>query len=225
MSKYFRVGLAALLMLGAPLAVVAQSRSPIQLPTPQLDSNHSIESAIHNRRTVRSIAHSQITLSDLGQLLWAAQGITSSRGLRTAPSAGALYPLELYVLVGNVEGLTPGLYHYQPAPHQLVLRSQGDLRAELSQIAVNQSWVARNAAVITVCAVMSRTTQKYGDRGERYVYMEVGHAAQNVLLQALSRGLVAGVVGAFRDRALDALLKLPRGERALYLIPVGKAQT
>ena len=224
MLSKFVVGLCGALMGSAPLVAAAQSSSSIPLPEPRLDSDHSIESTLRKRRTIRDIAEVPITLANLGQLLWAAQGITSPQGLRTAPSAGALYPLEIYVLVGNVEGMAPGLYRYQPRQHRLVLRHDGDLRAELAQVAVNQSWVARNAAVIAFCAVFSRTTKKYGSRGERYVFIEVGHAAQNVLLQAQSLGLAAGVVGAFKDRVLDTLLKLPRGERALYLVPVGKPE-
>jgi SagB-type dehydrogenase family enzyme len=153
-------------------------------------------------------------------LLWAAQGITNPQGLRTAPSAGALYPLELYVIAGNVEGLTPGVYHYQPGRHRLQQTMPGDQRRLLARAAHGQAWVRTAAAVVVITAVYDRTTRKYGDRGVRYVHMEVGHAAQNLFLQAEALGLAAVVVGAFEDDAVAKVLDLPTDVQPLMLFPV-----
>ena len=193
----------------------------IPLPEPRLESGYSVEEALLNRRSVRDFSAQPITLAELGQLLWAAQGVTSRNGYRTAPSAGALYPLEVYAVVGAVEGLAPGIYGYQPGAHELEARRAGDYRSSLSQAALGQQWIRDSAAILVFCAVSSRTTAKYGRRGESYILMEVGHAGQNVFLQAQALGLSAVVVGAFRDAAVNELLTLPRGENALYLMPIG----
>ena len=222
---YVLAGLLGLLLGGASAMAVAQGASEIRLPAPRLDSDRSIESALNGRRTVRAFAPSPISLADLGQLLWAAQGITSPRGFRTAPSAGALYPLETYVLAGDVAGLAPGVYHYRPDRHRLVLHRPGDRRAEAARAALGQSWMTQSAAVLAFSGNVLRTARKYGRRSERYVHMEAGHAAQNVLLQTQALGLAAGLVGAFRDDELAAVLTLQEGERPLYLIPIGKGRT
>jgi SagB-type dehydrogenase family enzyme len=194
----------------------------ISLPQPRLASDFSIEEALQNRRTVRDFAQAPITLADLSQLLWAAQGITSPEGYRTAPSAGALYPLEVYLVVGNVEDLAPAIYRYDPDRNALKTWQSGDRRAALTHAALRQRWMEDSAVVLAFCAVSSRTTGKYGDRGERYIFIEVGHAAQNVFLQAQSLGLAAAAVGAFEDRAVGRVLDLPGKEHALYLMPIGK---
>jgi SagB-type dehydrogenase family enzyme len=157
----------------------------------------------------------------LAQLLWAAQGITGPEGLRTAPSAGALYPLEVDVAIGEVGGLPSGIYRYSPDRHELVLVKEGDRRRELRAAALGQDYVEAGAAVITLAAVYGRTTEKYGERGIRYVHMEVGHAAENVWLQATALGLGAVAVGAFDDGPVKRILGLARDEEPLCLIPVG----
>jgi SagB-type dehydrogenase family enzyme len=174
------------------------------------------------RRSVREFRDDPITLAQLSQLLWAAQGITDSRGLRTAPSAGALYPLELYVLAGDVAGLPEGIYKYRVNGHKLLRLSAEDRRRQLERAAWDQDYVRRNAALIVFAAVESRTTGKYGRRGLRYIHIEVGHAAQNVMLQAQALGLGAAVVGAFDDDRVEDLLDVPGNEQALYLMPIGK---
>lgn len=197
-------------------------KDDITLPPPVHDSGVSIEQALLWRRTVRAYKSEPLTLSAVAQLLWAAQGITEpTRGLRTAPSAGALYPLEVYVVVGNVQGVTQGVYKYKPHEHKLVKVRLGDVRAELSAAAQGQSHVRTGAIVIAFSAVYERTTQVYGDRGIRYVHMEAGHAAQNVYLQAISLSLATGVAGSFRDDEVKAVLNMPDSEQPLYLMPVG----
>ena len=162
-----------------------------------------------------------LTFTDLSQILWAAQGVTDDTGLRTTPSAGALYPLEVYVIVGDVAELTQGVYHYQPRGHTLQRVAAGDKRAALMQAALGQSCIAQAAAVLLVAAVYERTTAKYGTRGTRYVHMEAGHAAQNVYLQAVSLQLGTVAVGAFDDKKVKAVVALREEEQPLYLLPLG----
>jgi len=163
-----------------------------------------------------------LTQNELAALLWAAQGRTPSDTSRTTPSAGGLYPLELYCLVGAVSGLETGVYHYRPALHALALHLSGDRRMELADAALDQDWIAAAPLVLVFAAVFQRTTRKYGERGVRYVHIEVGHAAQNACLMASSLGLGSVTVGAFDDAAVQALLQLPESEAPLYLLPVGR---
>lgn len=193
----------------------------VQLPDPVLSSQVSIEEALSSRRSVRDYGREPLSLARASQLAWAAQGVTNKRGFRTAPSAGALYPLELYVVAGAVEGLAAGAYRYLPEDHSLVRVTGGDLRKQVAEAALNQSFVARGAVVFVFTAVYERTTQKYGERGIRYVHMEAGHAAQNLLLEATALGLAAVPVGAFHDNELANVVGLPEGEHPLYVIPVG----
>ncbi len=196
----------------------------VELPAPRKDSDFSLERALSERRSVREFRKDPISLSQLSQLLWAAQGITDTRGFRTAPSAGALYPLEVYVMVGDVEGLSVGVYKYLPKGHRLRRVADNDRRKQMERAAWGQDWIRKNAALFVFTSVDSRTMRKYGRRGVRYVHFEVGHAAQNVMLQAEALNLGAGVVGAFGDAYANEILDLPRNERVLYLVPVGKPQ-
>ncbi len=200
------------------------ARSPefISLPEPVRSGEKSLEALLQQRRSVREYQQAALDLSAIGQLLWAAQGITDPQGFRTAPSAGALYPLELYVVSGNVDGLSPGVYHYHPNKHRLQQTATGDLRHILARAALDQPWVKAAAAVVVITAVYDRTTRKYGERGIRYVHMEIGHAAQNLFLQAEALGLAAVVVGAFEDDAVATALKLPTDVQPLMLIPVAR---
>jgi len=196
----------------------------IDLPEPQYDSDVSIEQSLLWRRSIRSYTGESLTLPQVAQLLWAAQGVTDPTGFRTAPSAGALYPLELYVVAGDVQDLSPGVYRYEPLEHRLVRTVEGDKRVELADAALGQYFVGEGAIVIVFTAVYERTTGKYGDRGIRYVHMEVGHAAQNLCLQAAAMGLGVVTVGAFYDEEVGELLDLPGDEQPLYVIPVGRKQ-
>ena len=194
----------------------------ILLPEPRYDSDVSIEESLLQRRSTRSFTGEPLTLGEVSQLLWSAQGITNVRGFRTAPSAGALYPLELYVVAGEVENLSPGVYKYEPDEHGLVRLINGDKRSELADAAIGQSSVAEGALTVIFTAVYQRTTVKYGERGIRYVHIEVGHAAQNLCLQATAMGLGAVTIGAFEDERVAELLSLPGDEKPLYIIPVGR---
>jgi SagB-type dehydrogenase family enzyme len=194
----------------------------IKLPEPVQDSNTSIEEALRKRRSIRSYKDIPLTLAEVSQLLWAAQGITGPEGLRTAPSAGALYPLEVYIVAGNVDGLRDGVYHYWPHTHELEMTVKGDRRNELCKAALGQPSVRNAAAVIVFSAVYERTSKKYGDRGIQYVHMEIGHAAQNVFLQAVPLELGTVVIGAFYDDAVRKVLQMPDSEQPLYIMPVGR---
>jgi len=194
----------------------------LDLPQPRYDGNVSLEQSLLQRRSVRDYTGEPLTLAEVSQLLWSAQGITDARGFRTAPSAGALYPLEVYVVAGNVRGLTPGVYRYEPDGHRLLRLMDGDKRAGLADAALGQGSVEAGAADFVITGVYERTTAKYGDRGIRYVHLEAGHAAQNLCLQATALGLGTVTVGAFQDDEVMRLLNLPGNETPLYIIPVGR---
>ena len=201
---------------------VKKSSEIIKLPEPRYDSKVSIEKTLLKRRSVRNYLKEPLTLNEISQLLWAAQGITSPGGKRTAPSAGALYPLEVYIVAGYVENLPAGVYKYKPYEHEIIKTGEGDLRAKLGRAALSQGSVNNAPVVLVFCAVYQRTTKKYGERGIRYVHMEVGHAAQNVCLQAVSLGLGAVVIGAFHDNKVKKVMNLEADEHPLYILPVGK---
>jgi len=201
---------------------VSAEGSTISLPSPRIQSQISVEAALLTRRSVRTYSDAPLTLPEAGQLLWAAQGITDPNGFRTAPSAGALYPLELYLVVKSVDRLSPGIYHYLPTDHQLRLLSEGEVSDQLSSAALRQSAVKDAPAVIVFSAVPERTMARYGERGMQYVFMEAGHAAQNVCLQAVALDLGTVTIGAFDEDEVRTILNLPEREIPLYLLPVGR---
>ena len=215
-------GLLLLAMVGT--AVGQGTADTIMLPEPRHRSHVSVEEALRDRRSVRKYSSASLTLADIAQLLWSAQGVSGSRNRRTAPSAGALYPLELYLVAGNVVALPAGVYQYRPAQHALSRVAAGDKRDGLAKAALRQTSVRDAPAVIVITAVYERTTRKYGDRGQRYVHMEAGHAAQNFYLQAVPLGLGTVTVGAFSDGKVKQILDLPENEAPLYLMPVGKTR-
>lgn len=192
----------------------------VSLPAPPTAGTMSLEEALARRRSVREFSAGALTLAEVSRLVWAAQGVTKPEG-RTTPSAGATYPLEVYLVAADVEGLAAGVYRYRPGLHRLEAVTGGDIRLPLAIAAVGQEWVSRVPLVVVIAAVFERTTARYGRRGQRYVHMEAGHAAQNLLLQATAMGLGATPVGAFDDIEVSRLLHLPAGETPLYLIPVG----
>lgn len=217
----------SLSLLGCgPTGESAPSQLPthieVNLPEPRLDSNASIEQTLLKRRSVRDYTGKHLTLQEVSQLLWAVQGITDPVGLRTAPSAGDTYPLEIYLVVGDVKYLSMGIYHYQPVGHKLIRVLDGDMRMELSTAALGQIWVKEGAVDIVITAIYERTTERYGERGIRYVHMEAGHAAQNVYLQAVALNLGTVTVGAFHDDQIKEILNLNQQEQPLYIMPVGR---
>jgi SagB-type dehydrogenase family enzyme len=182
-----------------------------------------LEEAISKRRSRREFKDSPLTLEQVSQILWAAQGITDPGGLRAAPSAGALYPLDLYLVVGRrgVKGLVESAYHYDPRGHALERILEGDVREAVARVAVEQMFIAEAPVILVITGEYERTTWKYSDRGLRYVHMEAGHVAQNVYLQAEALGLGTVTAGAFQDEELSQTLGLPPKHRPLYVMPIG----
>jgi len=198
--------------------------SVIKLPEPETVGMMSVEEATARRRSVRDYTDQPLTVKQLSQLLWVAQGITERRyGFRTAPSAGGTYPLEIYIAVGEngVVELEAGVYHYDPRAHTITLTFAGDFKDQLSVAAIDQGWVAEARIDIVIAAVFERTTARYGERGVRYVYMESGHVGQNVYLQATALGLGTVVIGAFSDEDVRRVLRIPAEHKPLYIVPIG----
>jgi SagB-type dehydrogenase family enzyme len=194
----------------------------IALPEPDTTGVVTLERTLGQRRSVREYSRKPLTPAQVGQLLWAGQGITNRAGDRTTPSAGALNPLELHVVAGEVDDLQPGVYRYRPRKHELLRTADEDRRAALGAASLRQACVRNGTVVIAIAAVVRRTTREYGERGVRYVLMEAGHTVQSIYLQAEALGLGTVVVGAFDDDRIAELLQLPRGEEALALMPVGR---
>lgn len=200
-----------------------QTQDVITLPAPQTSGGISVEKAISQRRSTRDFSNKKLDLNQISQLLWAAQGITGPEGKkRAAPSAGALYPMEIYAVTGSqVNGLEEGVYHYIPDGHKIKKVSTGDLRAELSSAALNQEWVEEAPLSIVITGVYERTTRKYTHHGERYVHIEAGHIGENLFLQAESLDLGMVTVGAFQANQVQKVLNLPNDHQPLYIIPLG----
>jgi len=195
----------------------------VLLPEPRLDSDVSIEEALLKRRSVRDYTGEALTLQEVSQLLWAAQGITLWwRGFRTAPSASATYPLETYIVVGDVEDLSEGVYHYEPVDHKIVKVLNGDHRVLLTRASMGQYFIEGGAVYIVFNAIYERTAPRLSDEGIGHVHKEVGHAAQNVYLQAVALGLGTVVIGGFSSERAREYLKFPENEHTLYFMPVGR---
>lgn len=195
----------------------------IKLPPPTYIGTTSLEEALYKRRSIRDYTDGPLTTTDISQILWAAQGLTEETyRLRTAPSAGALYPLELYISASNVKELASGLYKYKPQNHTIKTINEGDKRIDISNAALGQDAIENSSAILIITAVFERTAVKYGDRAERYVHIEVGHVGQNIYLQSVSLELGTVMIGAFKDEALKKVLGLPENEHPLAIMPLGK---
>lgn len=199
-----------------------KQKALIALPEPDRNGRAPLERILNGRRSVRDFRNSALSSNELGQILWAAQGVSNPAGLRTVPSAGALYPVELYAIVKGADEVRAGIYHYLTSQHALSPLAQGDYEAEFSAAALMQDWTKRAGLILVVAANYARTTTKYGKRGRRYVAIEAGHAVQNVYLQAVSLGLGATEVGAFRDAAVAALVQLPADHQPVTSVVVGR---
>jgi SagB-type dehydrogenase family enzyme len=209
----------------------------ILLPAPIYDGGMSVEKALAMRRSIRNFPNDSLLLSDISQILWAAQGITRKKenpasqgnakyewqgGLRTAPSAGALYPMELYVVASFINGLAQGVYKYIPKNHSLQRIFAGDKKTAIYDAALKQKAIQEAAALIVMAAVYERTSVKYGERAERYVHMEVGFIGENICLQGVALGIGTVMIGAFHDEELKKVLELPEDESPLAIMPLGK---
>lgn len=197
----------------------------IYLPSPSQKGGIPLEEAIIRRRSVRRFTPQPISQLQLSQILWAAQGITdSSWRSRTVPSAGATYPLEIFVICGknSIDDLDDGIYHYNVDNHSLTRHQKGDIRLELARAALDEESIHEAPLDIVICALYERTLTRYGDRGERYVHLETGHAGQNIYLQATALGLATVAIGAFHDEPVREVLRLDKQYTPLYIMPVGK---
>ena len=200
----------------------------IYLPAPSQKGSISLEEAISRRRSVRDFSPEPISQSQLSQILWAAQGITeTSLKSRAIPSAGATYPLEILVACGRngIEEISAGIYHYNVADHSLSLHHEGDARLDLARAALDEAMIYQAPIDIIICALYQRTTRHYGSRGERYVHIEVGHAGQNIYLEATALGLATVAIGAFHDEPVREVLRLDKQYTPLYIMPVGRPVT
>jgi SagB-type dehydrogenase family enzyme len=196
----------------------------LALPKPHLDGALSVEQVIARRRTRRELLPGALMIEEFAQLLWAAQGVTDKEaGKRTVPSAGAMHPLVIYAAVGEdgVEGVQAGVYRYEPDGHCLEGVLAGDVRADLMGAGLDQWFLGDAPVILLVAGEFGRATERYGQRGARYVDMEAGHAGQNILLQAESLALAAVAAGAFRDGAVARVFGLPKEHAPLYLVPIG----
>ncbi|RJP14891.1 MAG: SagB/ThcOx family dehydrogenase [Candidatus Abyssobacteria bacterium SURF_5] len=196
----------------------------VQLPEPSLRGTVSVEEAIKNRRTVRTFSKNPLTLKHLSQVLWAAQGTTGdTMKFRSVPSAGIIYPLDLYVVIGQnaVQGLPVGVYRYLPDAHALERLREGDKRQDVAQAAFGQSWMTEAPVLLVISAEYDRLMERYGDRAVRYADLEAGHAGQNVFLQAEAEGLGAGIVGVSNPTVINEVLGAATGEEPLTIMPVG----
>ena len=218
-------------------SIIAQNTTkPIKLPQPNYEGNVSVEEALLKRRSIRSYGNQPLSIEEISQLAWAAQGITKKvdnlpswwkvgdwqGGYRTAPSAGALYPIELYLVIGKLNGLSAGIYKYLPKNHELIKINDDDKRADIFDSSSNQKWIKRAPVIIVIAAVYERTEVKYGKRAERYVNIEAGNVSQNIFLQAETLNLGTVFVGAFRDDILKNKVGMKENEYPLGIMPVGK---
>ena len=203
------------------------SGTSIKLLPPSLKGDASVEESISRRRSIRKFKDQHLSLSQLSQILWSVQDITSINRQRAIPSAGATYPLEVFASVGKqtVEGLKAGIYHYEIDTHSLSLHLRDDMRQKLAEAALSQSFIATASVNIVICALFSRTSYRYGKRGERYVHMEeteAGHAGQKISLQAIALGMATILIGAFDDEEIRKVLEIEGQIEPLYIIPIGK---
>ncbi len=206
---------------------LSADKKSFSLPEPRRKGATSLEEVLNTRRSGRNYSLQKISRRELAQLLWAGNGRIAdavSSATRTAPSAGGLYPVELYVIVFRVSGLAEGVYHYNSRAHSLTLIQSGSFGDELVSAASGQSFVKTSACTIIITSVTKRSSQKYGRRAEnRYQYMDAGHAAQNIILQSSTLDLISAPVGAFDESKIQKLIK-KNSEEIIYLIPVGKSR-
>lgn len=198
---------------------LSAQESLIKLPVHQKDL--ALSKLLEGRESIRKFADRSISLQELSSILWAGQGMKESSKKRTTPSAGALYPIELFVIAGNIAGLKAGVYHYENSSHSLKLIVAEDKRKELlNKGALRQEWVSTAPAILVITFVKSRTSEKYGERAMRYIEIETGSSMQNIYLMAQSIGLGTCAVGAFDDAKVKSIIGLKEEEVAL-LMPIG----
>ncbi len=202
---------------------MADTETVVELSKPRIATRMSVETALSKRRSVRTYADRAVSLIDVGQLLWAAQGITGHYNKRTAPSAGALHRMSVTVVAATVDGLPAGVYRYRPGSHDLLLRDEGDGRESLRAAADHQEAIGVSPVDLVIAGDPGEIVAKYGDRGLRYMHMEAGHISQNLYLQATALELATASMAAFRDDDMAKAAHLDPGEVPLYVHPIGYA--
>lgn len=216
-----RLYLLAMTIVSTACCSFADTDGTVALPQPSVNTDMTIMEAIESRRSIRSYSENSISLQQLSAVLHSAQGITSSRGYRAAPSAGATYPMTVYALVEGVTGLEPGIYRYLPEDNALEPVVLGSYLKQLEEASLGQQWVGNCPAALVIASDYSATTDVYGDRGVRYVHMEAGHISQNIYLTCTSMGMGTVAVGAFTDQQVSQLLELDDNIAPLYIMPLG----
>ncbi|MFZ5994051.1 MAG: SagB/ThcOx family dehydrogenase [Thermodesulfobacteriota bacterium] len=206
-----------------PIFALAQNHTDVPLPRPSFTGKKSMEEVIKARRTIRHFKARALNLEQLSQILWAAYGLTANDPYKSVPSAGALYPLDIWVAVGKngVEGLEAGAYHYIPKAHRLTRVKAGEVRDDISRASLYQGWMAEAPIIFIITGEYERCTRKYGEKGIPYTYIEAGHAGQNIFLQAGALGLGAGIVGAFNNDVIRQVLGISRNYDPILIMPVG----
>jgi SagB-type dehydrogenase family enzyme len=223
----FTASIITIMMFACAAHVEAQEK--ITLPKPAFSGKLSVEAAMSKKKSVRNFKPGKLTKAQISQLLWAAYGnseadATTGATRKVIPSAGGLYPLEIFLLTGQdtVEGLPAGIYRYLPNENSLQLFSQGDSRNLMAHAALGQVFLAQAQAILVISAVFETTRARYRERGDRYVFMEAGNSNQNIYLQAEALGLSVATVGAFNDAQVSAVMKVPNNFTPLLLMPIGK---
>jgi SagB-type dehydrogenase family enzyme len=188
----------------------------------------SLWEAISQRRSIREFSARSIAFSELSQLVWATQGITLKAwgfDFRASPSAGALYPIETYLVANRVEEIPPGLYHYHVREVQLILLKEGHFGPDLCRSGLGQEMLEEAACVFVWTAVVARSKWKYRERAYRYIYMDAGHIGQALYLAATALDLGCCTVGAFYDEEVDRVIGADgKNEFSVYLGAVGHAR-
>ena len=212
---------AGLLVLAGSLARAQQPAGTVRLPEPRRQGAMSLDAALAARHSTRALTRDSVDLADVAQLLWAAQGINRPDGHRTAPAAGGIYALELYVVAARVRGLPAGVYHYRQAGHLLETVSAGDRLQAITDSATHQAWQADAAVAVIFASDVQRLGGRFRDRAERYAPMEVGFAAQNLYLEVAALGLGTTFAGSFQDTTMARLVGLPAGQTPMGIMPIG----
>jgi SagB-type dehydrogenase family enzyme len=221
-AKLLRFPPTAFMFLLSLTVAAPAAAATVKLPVPSLTGRSSVEASLQARRSTRSFESVPMSLADFGELLWAAQGVTTPEGKRTAPSAGATYPLEVYAVALDVRDLEPGVYHYRPKTHEIERVAAGNRRAQIVEAARGQQSIAQAPVVFVISAAIGRTAAKYGARAERYAWIEAGAAAENLALEAVALNLGTCFVGAFDEAAIRGVVGLTATESPIIVLPAGR---
>ena len=230
MNKLGIIALVGLALLATVVMAAPESSSPskadasqaIKLPEPRTDGGMTVEKSLEERRSIRSFGKDGLTLNEVSQLLWAAQGVTDDKGHRTAPSAMARYPLQVYLLADNVTGLPSGVYHYSPEGHNLTIMAEGNVEGYYNATAGFEAWIKTAPAIFVITGNISGMNQMPRQDPSQWVYIDAGAAAENLLLEVVSLDLASTYTAGFSANKTEELLGLPSGEVPIGVLPVGR---